>query len=39
VQDGEGMKIVGTGSPCGPIKIVLSFNGDDQINKIDAGLA
>lgn len=39
VQDGDGMKIVGTGSPFGPIKIVLSFNGDDQINKIDAGLA
>lgn len=39
VADGEAMKIVGTGSPFGPIKIVLSFNAEDQINRIDAGLA
>ena len=36
---GEDVKIVGTGSPFGPIKIVLSFNSDDLINKIEAGLA
>ena len=36
---GDDVKIVGTGSPFGPIKIVLSFNSDDLIKKIQAGLA
>jgi SnoaL-like domain len=38
-EEGDSIKILGTGSPFGTIKIVLSFNDDDKINKIDAGLA
>lgn len=38
-EEGDSVKILGTGSPFGTIKIVLSFNDDDKINKIDAGLA
>lgn len=38
-EDGDSVKILGTGSPFGTIKIVLGFNGADKINKIDAGLA
>ncbi len=38
-EDGDGVKILGAGSPFGTIKLVLSFNGDDEINKIEAGLA
>lgn len=38
-EDGDAVKIVGTGSPFGPIKLVLGFNEADQINKIDIGLA
>ena len=38
-EDGDSVKIVGTGSPFGPVKIVLGFDGSDQINKIDIGLA
>lgn len=38
-EDGDDVKIVGTGSPFGPIKIVLTYNADDQISKIEAGLA
>jgi hypothetical protein len=36
--DGDTATIVGTGSPFGPIKLVLGFNASDQINKIDIGL-
>ncbi len=38
-EEGDNVKILGTGSPFGTIKIVLSFNDEDKINKIDAGLA
>ncbi len=38
-EDGDTVKIVGTGSPFGPIKLVLGFNGSDEINRIDIGLA
>ena len=38
-EDGDEVKIIGTGSPFGPIKIVLTYNADDQISKIEAGLA
>jgi hypothetical protein len=36
---GDDVKIVGQGSPFGPIQILLGFNASDQINKIDIGLA
>ncbi len=38
-EEGESVKILGTGSPFGPIKVVLTFNPEDKINKIEAGLA
>ena len=38
-EDGDDIKIIGAGSPFGPIKIVLTYNADDQISKIEAGLA
>jgi hypothetical protein len=38
-ENGDEVKVVGEGSPFGPIQIVLGFNGSDQINKIDIGLA
>jgi hypothetical protein len=38
-EDGDTVKIVGAGSPFGPIKVVLGFNGSDQINRIEIGLA
>lgn len=38
-EDGDNIKILGTGSPFGTIKIVLGFNADDKISKIEAGLA
>ena len=38
-EDGDNIKILGTGSPFGTIKIVLGFNVDDKISKIEAGLA
>lgn len=37
--EGEGVKIVGTGGPFGPVKVVLGFNDADEINRIDIGLA
>jgi hypothetical protein len=37
--EGDTVSIVGTGSPFGPIKILIGFNGDDQINKIEVGLS
>ena len=36
---GEGVKIVGTGSPFGPVNVLLGFNDADEINRIDIGLA
>jgi hypothetical protein len=36
--EGDNVTSVGTGLPFGPIKITLSFNGEDQINKIDVGM-
>ncbi len=39
VEEGDTVKIIGTGSPFGSIKIALGFNASDQINKIDIGLA
>jgi hypothetical protein len=38
-ETGNMVKVVGTGSPFGDIKIEISFNSDDQISKIDIGLA
>jgi hypothetical protein len=38
-EDGDNVSIVGTGSPFGNIKVVLGFNGSDEISKIDIGLA
>ncbi|GBD24424.1 hypothetical protein HRbin29_02102 [bacterium HR29] len=32
------VKIVGDGSPFGPIRILISFNDQDQITKVDIGL-
>jgi hypothetical protein len=37
-EEGSDIKIVGTGSPFGPIRILLGFDGSDKINKIDIGL-
>jgi hypothetical protein len=37
--EGDTATIIGTGSPFGPIKVVIGFNGSDQVNKIDIGLA
>ena len=37
--EGENVKIVGTGSPFGPVKVVLGFDQADLINRIDIGLA
>ncbi len=38
-DEGDNVKILGSGSPFGTIKILLSFNEADKITKIDAGLA
>ena len=32
------VKVVGDGSPFGPIRILISFNDSDQIAKVDVGL-
>lgn len=37
--EGDSVKIVATGAPFGPIKVVLGFNDEDKINRIDVGLA
>ena len=37
-EEGDTVKIIGTGSPFGPIKIVVGFDASDQINKFDIGL-
>jgi len=36
--NGDTVSTVGTGLPFGPIKIAMTFNGEDKINKIDIGL-
>ena len=36
---GDAVKIVGTGSPFGPVQVVLGFNDAELINRIDIGLA
>jgi hypothetical protein len=38
VADGDNVSSVGTGLPFGPIKMTLTFNGDDKISKIDIGM-
>jgi hypothetical protein len=38
-EEGDTVKVLGTGSPFGTIKMVLTFNPEDKISKIDAGLA
>jgi len=38
-EEGDSVKILGSGSPFGTIKVVLSFSQDDRITKIEAGLA
>ena len=35
---GSDVKIVGDGSPFGPVRILISFNDRDQIAKVDIGL-
>ena len=37
--DGDGVKIVASGSPFGTIQVVVGFNAADQISTIDIGLA
>ncbi|MEX2226121.1 MAG: nuclear transport factor 2 family protein [Dehalococcoidia bacterium] len=36
--EGDNVSSVGTGLPFGPIKMTLTFNADDKINKIDIGM-
>jgi len=38
-EEGQDVKILGTGSPFGTLKITLAFNDDNKISRIDAGLA
>ena len=37
--EGDDVKVLGTGSPMGTLKILFGFNDDDQVNKIEMGLA
>ena len=37
--EGDGVKVLGSGSPMGTLKILLGFNDEAQINKIEMGLA
>ncbi|MEX0786876.1 MAG: nuclear transport factor 2 family protein [Dehalococcoidia bacterium] len=37
-EEGEAVRVVGTGAPFGPINLVLSFNGSQQIAKIDVAI-
>ena len=37
--EGDDVKVLGTGSPMGTLKIQLGFNDDDLVNKIEMGLA
>jgi hypothetical protein len=36
--NGDTVKIIGSGSPFGPLNVVVRFDGADRINKIDIGL-
>jgi SnoaL-like domain len=36
--DGDTVSSVGTGLPFGPIKMILNFNAEDKIDKIDIGM-
>ncbi len=38
-EEGDDLKVLGTGGSFGTLKILLGFNDDDKINKIEAGLA
>ncbi len=38
-EDGDDVKVLGTGGSFGTLKILLGFSDDDKINKIEAGLA
>jgi ketosteroid isomerase-like protein len=38
-EEGDTVTLLGSGSPFGTIKVVLTFNADDQISRIEAGLA
>src|SRR3990172_10521773 len=38
VADGDNVKIVGDGSPFRPVPLLISFTGDDKIQKVDIGL-
>jgi hypothetical protein len=38
VQEGDDIKIVASGSPFGPIRVLIGFNAEDKINKFDIGL-
>ena len=38
-EDGDSVNVLGSGSPFGTLKIVLTYNSDDKISKIEAGLA
>ena len=38
-EAGEDIQVLGTGSPMGTLKILISFNDDDQISRIGMGLA
>jgi len=37
--EGDDVKVLGSGSPMGTLKILLGFNDDDQVNNIEMGLA
>ncbi len=37
--EGDDVKVLGTGSPMGTLKILLGFNDEDLVNKIELGLA
>ena len=36
--EGDDVKVLGTGSPMGTLKILLGFNDDDKVNRIEMGL-
>src|SRR3989304_2235521 len=38
-ESGDTVTLLGSGSPFGTIKVVLTFNAADQISRIEAGLA
>ena len=38
-EEGDAVTLLGSGSPFGTIKVVLTFNSEDRISRIDASLA